>query len=181
MNFILLIAIIISLLIFLIIFDFYLISLLISSFYGAPFVSTNKKQIKYILEKAKLKENKYFYELGCGDGRIIDFAVKYYHVKGIGIEVNPFLISILKLKSWLNKKNNPQYLYKDFFDIHLNKANFIYCFLLPKQLSILKKKFEKELKKGTIIISHGFKIPDWNKKMFTLIDDHPFPTYFYRI
>ncbi len=180
MIFLLYLIILISLLIFLIIFNFYLISLLISSLYGVPFVPTNKKKIKSILEKAQLKKNSYFYELGCGDGRIVDFAVKYYHVKGIGIEINPFLITLLKLKYYLNKKNNPQYLYKNFFDIDLKKADFIYCFLLPKQLSNLKKKFENELKKGAIIISHGFKIPRWDKKIYAQIIDKPFSTYFYR-
>lgn len=180
MNAFLFITILTILLIFLIIFNFYLISLLISSFYGAPFVPTNKKKIRAILEKAGLKKNSYFYELGCGDGRIVDFAIKYYQVKGVGIEINPFFIVILKLKSWISGKKNPQYLFKNFFDINLKNANFIYCFLLPKQLLLLRKKFEKELKKGTVVISHGFKVPRWNKKIFDRIIDKPFPTYFYR-
>lgn len=180
METLLFITILIILLLFLIVFNFYLISLLISSFYGAPFVPTNKKKFKIILEKAKLKKNSYFYELGCGDGRVINFAVKYYQVKGVGIEINPFFIVILKLKSWFCQKNNPQYLFKNFFEINLRKADSIYCFLLPKQLIVLRKKFEKELKKGTVVISHGFRIPRWNKKIFDQIIDEPFPTYFYR-
>ncbi len=165
---------------FLILFNFYLISLLISTFYGAPFVPTDKKKIKSILEKARLTKNSYFYELGCGDGRIVNFAVKYYQVKGIGIEINPFFIVVLRFKSWFTKKDNPQYLFKNFFNVNLQKADYIYCFLLPKQLFLLRKKFERELKKGTIIISHGFKIPRWNKKIYDQIVDQRFSTYFYR-
>ena len=40
-------------------------------------------------------------------------------------------------------------------------------------------RFNKELKKKTLVISHGFKIPGWEKKLVNQLNNKPFPTYFY--
>ena len=41
--------------------------------------------------------------------------------------------------------------------------------------------FNKELKKGTIIISHGFPVKEYEKKLIKQVDRIPFPTYYYKI
>jgi hypothetical protein len=62
----------------------YSVGLLYSSIMGAPYVPTSNKQLKAILDRAKLKESQVFVELGSGDGRIVREAVKKYGVQGIG-------------------------------------------------------------------------------------------------
>lgn len=158
-----------------------MISLLISSFFGAPYVPTKKEVIDSILKKAKLKKNKLFIELGCGDGRVVKRAAEKYGVKGIGIDINPYLILSLKLLNKLKKINNPQFIFGDIFKLPLNKADYIYCFLMPKMLEKLIKKFNKELKKGALVISHGFKIPNWEKNLITTLKGKNFHTYYYRL
>ena len=170
-----------TLLLVLILLNFYLISLFISSFYGSPYVSTNKKIIDQILSKVHLKKNKLFFELGCGDGRVVKRAVEKYQVKGKGIDINPYLIIILKIINKFKKTNNPEFIFADIFKTNLTQANYIYCFLMPKMLDKLKEKFKKELKKGTIVISHGFKIPLWDKKLIFTLKGNKFNTYYYRI
>jgi len=168
-------------LIILIILNFYLVSLFISTFFGAPYVPTNKKTLEKILAELKPKRNKLFFELGCGDGRVVKTAVEKYHLKGIGVDINPFWIFFLKLKSFIFKINNPRFFYQDMFKTNLSKADYIYCFLMPPLLKRLKTKFEKELKKNAIVISHGFSIPHWEKNLYFVLKGKPFNTYFYRI
>lgn len=169
-----------ALLLILILLNFYLISLIISSFYGAPYVATNKKIIDQILFKAKLKKNKLFLELGCGDGRVVKRAVEKYQVKGKGIDINPYLILTLQLINKLKKTDNPRFFFADIFKTDLTQADYIYCFLMPKMLEKLAKKFNQELRKGTLIISHGFKIPLLNKKLVSTLKGKKFNTYYYR-
>lgn len=174
------IAILFILFFFSILLNFYLISLLISSFFGAPYVPTEKKIIERILSFANLNKNKLFIELGCGDGRVVKKAVEKYHLRGVGVDINPYLILYLKVLNKLKRKSNPRFLYQDIFKTKLNKADYIYCFLMPKMLERLAKKFNRELKKGALIISHGFKIPNWEKKLVFTLKGRKFNTYYYR-
>jgi len=69
--------------------------------FGPPFVPTPQKTVNEILKKLKLKKGTVFYDLGCGDGRVVRSAVKNYGVTGIGVDLNPFLIFYCRLVVWL--------------------------------------------------------------------------------
>ena len=150
-------------------------------FLGAPFVPTSSKIIKEILEKADLKKGKNFLELGSGDGRVTRMAAQKYGVKGLGIEIHPMLILYSNLLSKIQKLNGIKFQRANFFDIDFKKADVIFMFLLPKVLSKLKEKIQKECKNNTLIISHGFKIEGFEKYLIDKIDRKTFPTYYYKI
>jgi 16S rRNA A1518/A1519 N6-dimethyltransferase RsmA/KsgA/DIM1 with predicted DNA glycosylase/AP lyase activity len=164
----------------LILINFYLISLFISHFWGAPYVPTRKKVTDQILAKIKPKKNQFFYELGCGDGRVVKRAVEKYRLIGVGIDINPFLIIFLKFQSFIFRRKNPKFIYRDMLKVDLSKADYVYCFLMPSLLEKLQKKFDRELRKNTIIISHGFKIPKQEKNLYFILQNKPFNTYFYK-
>lgn len=148
---------------------------------GAPFVPTSRKVIGEILKKAKLKKGQIFLELGSGDGRIIRSAVKNYQVKGIGIDLHPMLIFYSRLISKFQKIKNISFKRQNLFKTDLSKADVIFLFLLPKTLKRLAPKFILETKKNTLIISHGFKIPEFEKYLTNKIVREIFSTYYYRI
>jgi hypothetical protein len=52
---------------------------------------------------------------------------------------------------------------------------------MPALLEKLVPKFNKELKKGAVLISHGFKIEKYKKKLYKTILGKSFNTYFYRV
>lgn len=143
---------------------------------GSPYVATRKKRIDEILKEANLKKGKIFVELGCGDGRIVRTAVKNYEVKGIGVDINPILIFYANI---LGKKN-VLFKVENIFNTDLRKADYIYIFLMPKLIEKLSLKMDKEMKKGVIIISHGFPVKGWERKLFKTLKRVPFPTYYYR-
>lgn len=160
----------------------YFIGLLFSSFKGAPYVPTTKKEMMIVLKRARLKKGKSFVEFGSGDGRIVRQAVKQYGVKGTGIEINPLFIWWSR---FLSKKDGTSHLVTfikvNVFDYPLTNTDYLYVFLMPQLLEKLLPKFRKELKKGSIIISHGFKLIGMEK---FLIDTNPsptFPTYYYQV
>lgn len=171
------------LLVFLIIMSIYTLSLIYSSIKGSPYVATRSKRILEILENAHLKKGRLFIELGSGDGRVVREAVKQYQVKGIGIDINPLLVFWSKLICRLNSnlyKNNIVFRTENIFNTDLTKADYVYIFLMPKLIEELTPKLDKELKKGAIVISHGFPFKNWQKKLFKKLDRLPFPTYYYQ-
>lgn len=153
----------------------------IADLMGVPFVPTSGKLVDLILKRAKLKKNQVFVELGSGDGRIVREAIKSYGVKGVGIEFHPLLYFYSKLVSRIQKIKNLEFKRENFFKRDLFGADVIFAFLLPKTLKKLRIKFENECKKGTLVISHGFRIDGWEKKLSDKIEGDPFPTYYYRI
>ncbi len=168
-------------LVFLIILATYLLSLLYSSYKGSAYVATKSKIIDNILKKADLKEKMVFFDLGCGDGRIVRKAVENYQVKGIGVDVNPLLIFIAQLISRFKKIDNLQFVNKDIFEVDLAQADVIYLFLMPKLIDKLKVKLKKQTKNRVKIISHGFKINGWESYLYDQISAEPFNTYFYSL
>ncbi len=173
---------IVVLFIFLICFSIYTLFLIYSSIKGSPFVATNKRKIINILKLANLKKNKLFYDLGCGDGRVVITAVEKFQVNGVGIDVNPLLIKMAKIKAKISNipPNKINFYRADILKYDFSNADYIYLFLMPELINKLKKNLTK-LKKGAVIISHGFKIEGWDNLLIKKIKDVPFPTYYYKV
>jgi len=160
----------------------YGVSLIFSSLMGAPYVPTHRKLAEEILREIKFKKNGIFIELGSGDARITRAAVKNYPVRGMAVDVNGMLIIWSKFLSKLDgtyPKIN--FVDKNILNIDLAHADYIYLFLFPDLINKLVPKFDKELKKGTIIISHGFVIEQYKKKLIKKVPRNTFPTYYYRV
>ena len=47
----------------------------------AEYWPTSLKKTRKMLKMARLKENEIFYDLGCGDGRMVILAEKEFHAK----------------------------------------------------------------------------------------------------
>jgi len=60
-------------------------------------------------------------------------------------------------------KSRSRVIYKNFNRINLEKYNVVFCYLLEDCLSSLRKKFDKELKPGTKVISFAFAIKEWGE------------------
>lgn len=150
-NFILFLLILFSLILFL-----WASSNLVSVLNGCLYAQTDISSVKKVL-KLFAKKNLNFTELGSGNGDVLIEANRL-GMKAKGYEISPFYFLLSKLKTLFNKKIKIEF--RDFRHINLNKADIIYCYLNPKILEKLSFKFKKELKKGSILISAGFPIPN---------------------
>ncbi len=125
----------------------------------APWWRTSKKVARAMCRLAKVGEKDVIYELGSGDATALITASREFGSRGVGIEIDPlrFFISSILLHS--NRvQNKVQIKRKNFFDEDLSPATVIFVYLVPKALERLLPKFEKELKKGTRIVSYRYKI-----------------------
>jgi 16S rRNA A1518/A1519 N6-dimethyltransferase RsmA/KsgA/DIM1 with predicted DNA glycosylase/AP lyase activity len=125
----------------------------------APWWRTNEKTANAICKLAKINKNDVVYDLGCGDGVLVNVAAKKFGAKAVGIEIDLSRYIFARIRTSLNglskqvkfKRNN-------FFKEPLSGATIIVVYLVPKTLEKLKTKFLKELKPGTKIVSFRYKI-----------------------
>jgi len=145
---------------------FFALSLLYFSYTGPLFVPTPKNISENTFSKIKINQGDLVVDLGCGDGRVLEYLAKKYQTKGLGVEINPFLYLIALVKSKLKKIKNVKYVRGDFLKTNLSAANIVYFYAIPKYLPGIIKKVDSECKKGTIVISQRFAVKDWENKMF---------------
>jgi len=160
-------------------FAIFTIFLIYSSLCGSPYVPTTMKDIDRIFKIAHLKKNQVFLDLGCGDGRIVRYAVKHFQVRGVGTEINTLLIYWARFLSWMNKLTI-DYKFSNMVKDSLPKADVIYIFLMPNLIDKISDKLLEQLNQKTMIISHGFKINKLSKFLYKTIDGKPFLTYLYK-
>ena len=125
-----------------------------------PFIGIPVSILKDIEKELNLKEGSVVYDLGCGDARVLFYLAKNNSkAKYIGIENSPFPFVLAKFLSFWHKKFNKidvQIIKKDFFKEDLSNATHIFTYLYPNVMDDLLFKLDKELKRGSILVSASF-------------------------
>lgn len=131
--------------------------------YYVPYVPTPIPVVRAMLKAARAGPNDVVYDLGCGDGRILIIAVKEFDVKkAVGIEKDEERLKEAHENVVKNNVDDRVVLINDdFFNVNIKEATVVTMFLLTAVNEALKPKLEKELKPGTRIVSHEFRIPGW--------------------
>ena len=124
---------------------------------AAPWVPTRRRDMERILALAQIRPGEIFYDLGCGDGRLVVEAARAGAIAvGFDISLLPFLMARIRLAA---ERSSAMVRFKNFFRQDLSKADIVYLFLTPTAMPKVRKKFARELKKGTRVISYAFTIP----------------------
>lgn len=126
------------------------------------FFPTPDEVIEKMLELADVKENDVLYDLGCGDGRVLIKAAKERKVKCVGIEIKKELVDeAQKRVAREGLERLIKIVHGDIFQEDISDATVVYLYLTTELNAQLKPKLEKELKKGTRVVSHQFEVPGW--------------------
>lgn len=134
---------------------------LITGLTGAPYVPTLKPGLRRALtELYPLGKKDLLIDLGAGDGVVLHEA-SARGAKALGIELNPILALIIKLRY----RNNPKIQVKcqNFYHFHFPKdTTVIYAFAVSLHIEPIYRKIQEEatrLKKPLYFISNAFDIP----------------------
>jgi len=143
------------------------------------YLPAKKETIRKIMRELRDKNPAYFYDLGCGDGRVLREAEKFFpKTEIIGYEINPLLCLWNRLiKKLPNSKIEVRR--KNLFTAEIKPDSIVYFFLLPEMIGRLNPKLE-DLKNVTIV-SHGFDIKYLETRLWKAIEGKPFKTYIYRV
>jgi len=131
----------------------------------APFVATPMEVVDKMLAVAEVKASDFLFDLGCGDGRIVITAARKFGCRGVGIDIDPERIRESRQGA---KKAGVQKLVEfrvaDATKVDISRATVVSLYLLPESNALLRPKFEKELKPGTLVVTHNYRIPGWEGK-----------------
>jgi len=154
-----------------------------ASFRAAPWLPVFKKDIKRIIEFSETNKGDKVFDLGCGDGRVlIGLANNTEAQYLIGYEISFLFYVLSKLRIlFLGLSKKVEIRFGDFLMKDLSSADVIFCFLTPMAMKKLKPKFEKELKKGTRVISYSFTIPGWTEVDINQPNEYDLPIHKYII
>ena len=126
------------------------------------YYSTPPETVNEMLRMAQIKEGDVLYDLGSGDGRIPIAAARQYGVRAVGIEIDPKLIieaeenaRAANVASLVTFRND------DMFRTSLREATVVTLYLSEKLNVLLRPKLLRELLPGTRIVSHDFRMGDW--------------------
>ena len=134
-----------------------------TAFTGAPYVPSLKSEVKKAFTKLyRISSKDFLIDLGAGDG-IVQKIASEYGAKSVGIELNPIIATIAKIR--LRNIKNAKIVTKNFYNYKFpRETTVVYVFGDSRDLSKIFKKIEKEAKrlsKTLKVISYGFETKDY--------------------
>lgn len=138
-----------------------------------PFVETPLPVVETMLEVADLTPEDTLYDLGSGDGRIPILAAGRYGAAAVGVEIQDSLVA----RSRRNARRagvaeRVRFIHGDLFETDLRPASVVTLYLLWSINIRLRPKLLRDLRPGSRIVSHQFRMGEWPADSVIQIPDH---------
>lgn len=128
----------------------------------APFVSTPLPTVRRLLQVAKVQPGELVFDIGSGDGRIVIMAAEEFGARGVGIELDPLLVTLSQRAVEAHGlETRVQIIHANALDVDLSPADVVTVYLTPAGLKLVVLHLEQTLRPGTRVVSNVFKIPGW--------------------
>lgn len=128
----------------------------------APYVATDQRIVRRMLEVADVSEDDVVYDLGSGDGRIPLTAATEFGARGVGIEIDPDLVAKSRAKAKAaGVADRVEFRKQDLFKTNVSDATVVALYLWPEINVKLRPKLLRQLDPGDRIVSHDFRMGDW--------------------
>jgi predicted RNA methylase len=125
------------------------------------YVPTPQNVVDAMLALARVTSADIVYDLGSGDGRIPITAAARYGARAVGIEIDPFYLrEAFDNVRKANVSDRVRFLNQDLFEADIREASVVTLFLLPQVNERLAPKLQHELRRGTRIVSHQYRMGD---------------------
>ena len=144
------------------------------------YVPTPPEVVAAMLKVANVKKGDVLYDLGSGDGRIPVTAAQKFGVRAVGIDINPERIKEANENARkAGVTDRVKFLNEDLFEADFSEATVVTLYLLDSLNEKLRPKLLRELKPGTRIVSHSFRMGDWQPEQ--TIDVNGSMVYFWTV
>lgn len=128
----------------------------------APYYPTPIEVAKRMLAVGKLVPGKLHVDLGSGDGRLVILAAKNHGARSIGYELEPKLVQASRRQiEEMGLTHLAEIRQQDLFQADLSEVDLLTVYLLPRAMRRLEPILESDLKKGALVVSHDFEMPNW--------------------
>ena len=138
------------------------------------FVPTPQNVVDGMLKMAKVTKADVVYDLGSGDGRIVITAAKTFGARGVGIDLDPKMVAQARQNAEkAGVEARVRFIEADIFEADISEATVVTLYLLSTLNEKLRPKLLRDLTPGTRIVSHWFRMGDWEPDESTTVDKHP--------
>jgi len=142
----------------------FLLALLLWTFvehlrFQLPYVPSSRVVTHAMVELAQLKPQEIVMDLGAGDARLLIEAKRAQpSIQAIGYEL-AILVWLLGRIRIVVSGLNIDWKCQDALKADVSDVDVLFLYVTPSFMLKLSEKFEKELKPGTRIVSHVFRLP----------------------
>lgn len=138
----------------------------------APYYPTPETVVEQMLRLGNLKAGEKMFDLGSGDGRIVVMAAEKFEADATGVEFDDDLYkqSTDRIKKQ-GLTDRARIIHGDIMEQDYSSADLVTVYLLPSSNDKLRPLLEKQLKKGTRVVSHDFDFSDWVPDRIESIED----------
>ena len=125
-------------------------------------IPTPEPVVERMLRTAQVTEKDHVVDLGAGDGRLVIVAARQFGARATGIEYDAGLVAVGRREAARLKLPAGRFamVQGDVFKEDFRDATVVGLYLLPEMLQRLRPILLR-MRPGTRIVSHHFKIPDW--------------------
>ena len=126
------------------------------------FVATPEAVSLQMLRVAAVTAEDLVFDLGSGDGRVVIAAARDFGARGVGVEIDPKLVSVSRdAARAAGVESRAKFLWQDLFVTDLTGATVVTLYLRDDVNLKLRPKLLRELAPGTRVVSHDFDMDDW--------------------
>lgn len=118
-----------------------------------PFIPSMKREVRRMMEFAKVQKGETVIDPGCGDGRLV-FAAADLGAHGIGYEFAVPAYLYAKIRSLFHPGSSIRF--GNFWKQDYAQADVVFCYLLPDIMQEFHKKIWPQLKPGCRVVSNSF-------------------------
>jgi SAM-dependent methyltransferase len=130
--------------------------------FAGLWVPSPPEVIAAMLELAAVVPGDVVYDLGSGEGEIVIAAARRYGVRAVGVELDHERIaSAARNADAAGVTDRVTFLERDLFEVDIGEATVVTLYLFPDLMRRVRPKLLRELRPGTRIVAHDFRLPDW--------------------
>jgi SAM-dependent methyltransferase len=148
----------------------------------APWVPVRKSDLPRILDIGKLQPDESFYDLGCGNGRVVFYVSRKTEGRIYGVELSFFLYLICLIRNLFTEKK-VKLMFNDLYRVDLGEADVVFVFSQSREKisGKLLDKLKREMKKGARVVSYVFPFASWEPLLVSRPSEKDLPIYLYKI
>lgn len=144
------------------------------------YLPTPPEVVAEMLRMAHVKPGDVLYDLGSGDGRIPITAARQHGIRAVGIDIDPQRIDEANFNAQTaGVTDRVRFIQGNLFEADISEASVVTLYLLDSLNERLRPKLLRDLKPGTRIVSHAFRMGDWKPEQTATV--HGNMIYFWTV
>lgn len=129
---------------------------------NVPYFPTPQSTVDRMLELATVGPDDFVMDLGSGDGRIVITAAKKFGARGMGIEIEPGLVSLSRYQAGrAGVADRTKFVTENLFTTDLRPVTVLTLYLFRELNLQLRPRILEQLRPGARVVTHDWDMGEW--------------------